>query len=129
MIEAIIGAVIGVVGAVIGVCFTYILAERSTRKKEERTEQEEGLELRLYAEIVRLTQDGSVFSPDPESANFRLAMRLHQKGLLERLPARGHNFFTLPGAPIKLDTSQKVNRSPDQDMTQFPRVDLPCAMH
>ena len=106
MIQVIIGLAVALAVAY----FSYRLGERSARKKEQQTKHEEESEFRLYAEIVKMTQDGSVFHPNEESENFRLVMRLYQKGLVERLPARGANYFTVPGAPIRLDTSEKVNR-------------------
>ncbi len=106
MIQVIIGLTVALAVAY----FSYRLGERSTQRKEQQTKQEEESEFRLYAEIVRMTEDGSVFHPNEESEDFRLVMRLYQKGLVERLPARGANYFTVPGAPLRLDTSEKVER-------------------
>jgi hypothetical protein len=106
MIQVLIGFAVTLIAAY----FSYRLGERSARRKEQQTKQEEESEFRLYAEIVKMTEDGSVFHPDEKSENFRLVMRLYQKGLVQRLPARGANYFTVPGAPIRLDTSERVNR-------------------
>ena len=106
-----IGTIIGVVSALIVAYLSYRLGERSARRKEERAQNEEDLEYKLYADIVRWTQDGSVFNPSVESTDFKRALKLQQRGLIERLPIRGANYFTVPGAPIRLDTSKKADRS------------------
>ena len=105
-----IEAVIGVAGGLVIAYISYRFGERSASKREEREAREEDLDLRLYAEIVTATQDGSVFSPDPETDRFKRAVRLQERGLIERLPLSGRNYFTLPGAQIRLDTSKKLER-------------------
>jgi uncharacterized membrane-anchored protein YhcB (DUF1043 family) len=106
----VIQVIIGLVAGLAVAYFSYRLGERSARTKEKQTKHEEESEFKLYAEIVKMTEDGSVFHPSEETENFRLVMRLYQKGLVERLPLRGANYFTVPGAPIRLDTSEKVKR-------------------
>ena len=113
MIEAIIGAVIGGVLGVAGTLFVYRLTERAAIRRDQQREREEDLDMQLYAEITEATKDGKVFCPDPFSQTdiFKRAVRLYERGLLERLPAStGRHYLKLPGAMIEIDTSEKVNR-------------------
>lgn len=110
MIEAIIGAVVGGVLGVAGTLIVYRLSERAAIRRDQQRTREEDLDMQLYAELIERTKDGHVFSPELGSDAFKRAVRLQERGLIERLPVRGGQvYFTLPGAMIKVDTSKKVD--------------------
>jgi len=114
MIETIIGAVVGGVLGVAGTLIGYRLSERAAIRRDQQRSLEEDLDMQLYAEVIEATKEGHVFSPDLGSDGFKRAVRLQERGLLERLPFPGRNYFTVPGAPLRLDTSEKVNRPATQ---------------
>lgn len=110
MIEAIIGAVVGGVLGVVATLVGYKLSERAATRRDQQRALEEDLDMQLYAAVIEATKDGHVFTPDLGSDAFKRAVRLQERGLLERLPFPGKNYFTLPGAMIRVDASEKVER-------------------
>lgn len=121
MIETIIGAAVGGVLGVAGTLIGYKLSERGAIRRDQQRAREEDLDMQLYAEVIKATKEGHVFSPDLGSDAFKRAVRLQERGLLERLPFPGRNYFTLPGAMIKVDTSQKIERPATHSRSTTPK--------
>src|SRR3712207_5943661 len=86
-----LGAVGGLIGTVLGV-YNYTHARRKEKREQEEKEsiqKEQEEEWKLYAGLVKASEEGLVYQPKIGSIEHKRAERLVEKGMLERLPLAG----------------------------------------
>lgn len=70
----------------------------SSRRQERRAQAEEAARFRLYMQVVQGSKQGLLFQPSLGSDEYRLALNLTERGLLQSFPEGG---FGVPGQRVE----------------------------